>query len=145
LTTLVLDASILVKLFRDEADSPLARAAVIRCAEHRIVHVAPDLALYEVLSVALHYGISFDIPVRLITDLRKAGFQLIEPSAEELKKAEAIATMKTPAYGFPQLKDSIYHAMAIMRGGTFLTADRRHFERTRELGGIQLLADWRPA
>lgn len=145
MTTLVLDASILVKLFRDEPDGPLARAAVVHCAERRVIHIAPDLALYEVLSVALHYGISFDIPVRLITDLRKAGFQLLEPGAEELKKAEVIATMKTPAHGFPQLKDSIYHAMAIVRGGTFLTADRRHFEKTRGLGSVQLLADWQPA
>ena len=141
---LVLDASILVKLFCDEPDSPQAKAAVIHCAERGIVHLAPGLALYEVFSVALHYGVPFDIPIRLIAALKKTGFRFIEPSAEELKKAEAIATTKTPAHGFPALADSIYHAMAILRNGTFLTADKRHFDRTRTFGGVQLLADWRP-
>lgn len=143
--TLILDASILAKLFRDEPDSPAAEAVLVHCARHRLVHKAPSLALYEVLSVALHYGVPFDIPVQIIADLGKAGFELVEPGAEELRKAESIATTKSQAYGFPELKDSIYHAMAIVRGGVFLTADNRHFQRTKTLGNIQLLADWRPS
>lgn len=142
--TLILDASILAKLFRDEPDSPLAEAVVLHCARRRLVHMAPGLALYEVLSVALHYGVPFDLPIKIIADLRKAGFQFVEPSAEELRKAEFIATTKSHTHGFPQLKDSIYHAMAIARDGTFLTADKRHFDRTKALGNIQMLADWRP-
>jgi predicted nucleic acid-binding protein len=143
--TLILDASILAKLFRDEPDSSAAEAVLVHCARHRLVHKAPGLALYEILSVALHYGVPFDIPIRIIADLSKTGFELVEPSAEELKKAESIATTKSDVYGFPELKDSIYHAMAIVRGGIFLTADNRHFQRTKSLGNIQLLADWHPA
>lgn len=142
---LILDASILAKLFRDEPDSSAAEAVLVHCARHRLVHKAPSLALYEVLSVALHYSVPFDIPIRIIADLGKAGFELVEPGGEELRKAESIATTKSQAYGFPELKDSIYHAMAIVRGGIFLTADKRHFQKTRTLGNVQLLADWRPS
>jgi len=34
--------------------------------------------------------------------------------------------------------------MAIERGGTFVTADRKHVEKTRAFGSVQLLSDWRP-
>jgi predicted nucleic acid-binding protein len=141
---LVLDASILAKLFRDEADSPVAEAVLVHCAQRQIVHIAPGLALYEFLFVALHYGVPFDVPIRIIADIKKAGFQFVEPDAAELRRAESIATMKSRTHGFPELKDSIYHAISIMRGGTFLTADKRHVDRTRALESVQLLSDWRP-
>lgn len=141
---LVLDASILIKLFRDEPDSPLAKTAIEHCAEHHIGLLSPGLALYEILSVALHYEVPFDIPIRLIEDLKQIGFLLVEPSPDELRKAEAIATTRDRARGFPELKDSIYHAMAIVRGGTFLTADRRHFDRAGTFGNVRLLSDWKP-
>ncbi|WP_157016471.1 type II toxin-antitoxin system VapC family toxin [Mesorhizobium xinjiangense] len=140
----VLDASLLVKLFRDENDSVLARSAIEHFAENATQMIAPTLVLYEVLSVALHYSVPFDVPMRLLNDLRQVGFLLLEPDFEELKQAERIATSRTPARGAPQLQDSIYHAMAIMRGGVFLTADERHFEKTKSLGCMTLLADWRP-
>jgi predicted nucleic acid-binding protein len=143
--TLVLDASVLVKLFRSEPDSIAARAAVEHSADHNISLLAPGLAVYEVLSVALHYQVPFDIPIRLFDFLKSTGFLFVEPTPAELRKAELIATTKTPAAGFPALKDSIYHAVAIMRGGTFLTADRKHIEKAKDFGHVQLLADWRPA
>ncbi len=38
--------------------------------------------------------------------------------------------------------DSIYHAMAINRHTTFVTADNRHIAKTKQLGSILLLNDW---
>jgi predicted nucleic acid-binding protein len=141
----VLDASVLVKLFRREEDSESARSGIVRCAERGWLLMAPHLMVYEVLSVSLHYEVAFDIPLGLISDMRSAGFRLLHPTPDEFRRAEEIATTRPDAIGRPpQLKDSIYHAMAIERGGTFVTADRRHVEKTRQFGHVVALGDWRP-
>ena len=140
----ILDASVLVKLFRTEDDSATARESVRLAIRRQRPLLAPSLVLYEMLTVALHYEISFEIPLMLLTDLRNVGFTLVEPTTEELLLAGQIASSRHNDRGHPQLEDSIYHAMAIERGGVFITADRKHIEKTAHLVHIALLADWRP-
>lgn len=60
-------------------------------------------------------------------------------------RAEKIAATGHVKSGYPDLENSIYHAMAIERGGIFVTADQRHFAKTRQFGSVVLLADWEPA
>lgn len=141
--SLVLDASILVKLFRREEDSGIAKAAITSWAERQRQLLAPHLVVYETLSVALHYKVPFGIPLGLIADLRRTGLRLVHPTMQELKRAEAIARLRPqPQARPPQLRDSIYHAMAIERGGTFVTADLKHVEKTRHLGNVLALTEW---
>jgi predicted nucleic acid-binding protein len=40
--------------------------------------------------------------------------------------------------------DAAYHALALVRGGTMLTADRRYAKKAQGAGQIQELDDWRP-
>jgi len=141
---LVLDASVLVKLFRAEDDSSTARELVRTGITRGTGLLAPNLILYEMLSVALHYEMSFEIPLMLLADMRDAGFMLVEPSVNELLRAQQIATSRHEGRRSPGLEDSIYHAIAIERGGTFVTADSRHVERTAHFGHVTLLADWQP-
>lgn len=142
--SVVLDASILVKLFRREEDSGIAKAAITGWAERRQPLLAPHLVVYEVLSVALHYEVPFDIPLGLIADMQRGGFRLVHPSSRELLRAESIARHRPATQARPpQLRDSIYHAMAIERAGTFVTADARHVEKTRHLGHVLALSEWR--
>jgi hypothetical protein len=56
-------------------------------------------------------------------------------------RAEKIDTTGHAKSGYPALNDSIYHAMAIERGGVFVTADRRHFAKSKQFGSVVLLAD----
>ena len=44
--------------------------------------------------------------------------------------------------GFPSIYDSIYHALAIHEKAVFLTADKRHYEKSKSFGHICLLKDW---
>ena len=39
--------------------------------------------------------------------------------------------------------DTLYHAMAMQHGGTFVTADERYFAKARALGGIELLSTFK--
>jgi len=40
--------------------------------------------------------------------------------------------------------DAAYHALAILRGGTMLTADRRYVRKATRAGHLQLIDDWQP-
>jgi predicted nucleic acid-binding protein len=141
---IVLDASVLIKLFKDEDDSPLARNVVNHILQRKQPLLAPTIILYEALSSALHVDHPFDGVAELFDRLKMLGLQVEEPNRAELNLAEEIATTQAPGGGFPTLFDSIYHAMAIERGGTFVTADIRHVEKTRHLGHVLSLPEWRP-
>ena len=43
------------------------------------------------------------------------------------------------------LFDTAYHAVAIENDAELVTADERYFERSRQVGRIVRLADWRPS
>jgi len=44
--------------------------------------------------------------------------------------------------GYPALQDSIYHALALEGGGTFVTADKKHLIKTKSFCAVQLLEEW---
>lgn len=39
--------------------------------------------------------------------------------------------------GYPTFNDSMYHAIAITEDALFITADKRHYEKTSQLGNIK--------
>lgn len=142
---IVIDASVIVKLFHSETDSHLAHDAVLAIAASGADFGSPGIVTYEVLAVALHYDVPFEIPLQLFGRMKAAGFQLIEPTDDELILGGQIAATRPKSHGYPELKDSIYHAVAIMRGGAFLTADDTHITKTREFGSAVPLSEWRAA
>lgn len=140
---IVVDVSVFAKLFIDEPDHARAEALFSHALETDLPLAAPSLLLYEALSIGLRHGVPFIEISKLLSRLRLAGLDLAEPTESELLLAERIATTGKSA-GYPGLQDSIYHAMAIERGGTFVTADARHVTRAGQYGHVLLLADWRP-
>lgn len=139
---IVLDASVLIKLFKEEEDSALARNLVNHILQRNQPLLAPTIILYEALSSALHVGHPFEGVAALFDRLKMLGLRVEEPTRAELNRAEEIATTQVPGGGFPTLFDSIYHAMAIERDGTFVTADLKHVENTRHLGNVLALTEW---
>jgi predicted nucleic acid-binding protein len=58
-----------------------------------------------------------------------------------MKKAIDITQQGHPQSGYPSIYDSVFHAMAICNDATLVTADRRHYEKTKQLGHIIQLKD----
>jgi predicted nucleic acid-binding protein len=139
------DASVFNKLFLDEPDRHHAADLFAHCIKAEIDLMAPDILRYEVMSVAMRFGIPFAFVHDILDIHRSAGLRLIEPSLKVLQRAETIATSGHEKSGYPDLHDSIYHALALELGGIFVTADRRHFAKARAFGGIALLENWNAA
>ncbi|MCR9121936.1 MAG: type II toxin-antitoxin system VapC family toxin [Phyllobacteriaceae bacterium] len=138
---IVADASVFNKLFLEEPDRALSVALFDTALRDGIALAAPDLIVHEALSVALHYGVPSHVIFDLLEPLADAGMRLIRPTRAIGERAFAIARGE----GRPSLQDSTYHAVALVEGGTFVTADERHFRKTRHLGAIMLLRDWAAA
>jgi predicted nucleic acid-binding protein len=141
---IVVDASILVKLFKQEDDSAKARTVIDRLLRGDEAYLAPTLVLYEVLSAALHVDYPFAKVGEFFEKLRINGLDIEEPTTDELILAQKIASTAAPSGGYPALFDSIYHAMAMARGAIFLTTDERHTAKAGHLGSVQLLSVWSP-
>ena len=143
---IVVDASVFVKLLKEEEGSSLARSLVDRLLEQREDerYLAPSILLYEALSAALHVELPLEKVGSLLDGFREFGLAIEDPSTAELALAEKIARSEAPGGGHPALFDSIYHAMAIARGGTLVTSDERHFRKAEHYGNVVLLSKWRP-
>ncbi|WP_442581076.1 type II toxin-antitoxin system VapC family toxin [Mesorhizobium sp. ASY16-5R] len=141
---IVVDVSVFAKLFLDEPDHDQAEALFAHALEAELSLVAPSLLLYEALSIALRHGVPFDKVMELLGRLRIAGLEIAQPDESDILLAESITTTGTKTAGYPGLQDSIYHALAIQRGGKFVTADARHVAKAGQFGHVMLLADWKP-
>lgn len=140
---IVVDASVFNKLYLDEHDSNQARDLFTAVLERGIEVTAPQLLTYEVLATALHYGVTFKVVLDILGALRAAGMRLVEPDLAVLERAQTMASSGIKRSDCPQLQDCIYHALAIETGGVFLTADEKHFNKTKHYGNIALLRDYR--
>jgi predicted nucleic acid-binding protein len=141
---IVVDASVVIKLFKDEEGSETARDLFREMRTMERSFLAPTVLVYETLSAALHIEQPFEKVMLLLEQLRRFGLSIEEPTREELVAAESIAKTEAKSGGRPALFDSIYHAMAISRGGTFITADAKHIAKTGRYGAVMLLTDWKP-
>lgn len=141
---IVVDASVFAKLILDEPDSGTAGKLIADAMGAGETLLAPTLLVQETLQIGLRWSIPAETTLDFIETLRTGGFQMREPTRPEYELASKIAQFGDPRSGYPQLADSIYHAMAIVCGGFLLTADRRHAAKAASFGAVKLLADWKP-
>lgn len=61
-----------------------------------------------------------------------------------LAKAFELASLDTQGQGYISIYDATFHALAKIENATLLTADKKHYRKTKDLvGSIALLEDWR--
>lgn len=134
------DASVLLKWVLPSEDEPhadnalLLRAAILDSTVHAMI---PTLWLYEVgNTVARRFP---DHAQAWLSALMKFAIEETLPSKQWLTKAlELVQRHDVTFY------DAAYHAVAIVNGGCFVTADSRYANKTAISGSVVALSDWLP-
>jgi len=140
--TVVVDANVVAKTFAREADAPQAISFLRVCVAEKVNIIAPDLFRYEIAQIAIRKKHALENVADLLEEHISVLVDLQPPKRSVWLQAEKICLDGHVKSGFPSLYDSIYHAMAIVEGGVFVTADRRHYEKSKKYGHIVMLQSW---
>ena len=67
---------------------------------------------------------------------------IVVPSLAIRIKAIEIARTGNPKSGYPELSDSLYHALAIVKDAIFVTNDSKHVAKVNKFGHVEKLANY---
>lgn len=117
----------------------LIRAAIL----NRIKILVPSILLDEITEVLcgnLDNIKDVQIHLKYIDYLAKNEvINIIVPNCNVRMKAIEIARTGNRESGYPELTDSLYHALAILNGAKFITNDKKHISKVKQFGHIQNL------
>ena len=137
----VLDANIYVKLFKKETDSQQAIELLNKLVEEGVEIIEPSVVINEAINTCEVNKQDVSEVCNLFRALIDTNIRFVEMDSELIQQTFKITQQGHPKSGFPTFSDSMYQAIAIREGALFITADRRHFEKTKHLGSIQTLSD----
>lgn len=136
---IVLDASVFVKLFLQEEGHHEVKFFMKKITAENIDIIVPEIFVYEVCSVTQHSGFDTAKAYNLITSYQKVNLKVIAINEKlVLQTIKLIRKNSNPKSGFPSFYDSSYHALAIINECKFITADKKHYDKTKDEGFIEL-------
>lgn len=140
LPLLVPDASVLLKwLLPSELEPDAEKALLLRdaIADESVRAIVPSLWLYEVgNTVARRFPSHAEA---WLSAMMRFGLEEVPPTPEWLTRTLDLTRQHDVSF-----HDAAYHALALMHGGLFVTADYRYAERVQASGSVIPLEDWRP-
>jgi len=139
LPLVVPDASVILKWVLPSEDEPRADRALMlldAIIDNRIHAVVPAFWLYEAGNTVSrrfpeHSGQWMNALMKLDLEVFPATGRWLE-LALELTREHGVT-----------FYDAAYHAVAVTGGGVFVTADARYVDKTRAVGHLALLSDWK--
>ena len=138
----VLDSCVFIKLFLpEEEDSKKALRLMDTIIDEQIEVLVPRLFYYEIFGISKKMGIPSADVWSILQDYEISLLSYVNEDRKTTKKTIEICETGNTKSGFPHFYDSSYHALAILNNCDFITADRRHYEKTKGLGNIKLLAE----
>ena len=133
---IVLDSSVALKwIFADEEGAEHAMRVRNEHASGKNEIVVPSLFFYEIANVLAS-------KVKLSAAETLEAFELIsafEFSVDEFENSEYMESMSFAIKHKVSVYDASYHVLAMRLGCRFLTADRKFFNKVKELGVVELL------
>jgi len=110
--------------------------------------IAPSLLLYELNNcfVVRHVQENRTKQALFIIEkqIKEGSLDIISPSEKILMKARELSNLDTKGQGHISSYDATFHALALLEGATFITADKKHYNKTKKLiGSVMLLEDFK--
>jgi predicted nucleic acid-binding protein len=139
---IVLDSCVFIKMFLDEEDSDLALEFFNKLLEERTKIIVPHLFKYEVFAIAQKNKISLENIAAILENYEKVAIRYEELDSQILPKIISITKEGNIKSGFPSFYDSSYHALAIINECNFITCDKKHYKKTKQLKHIKLLQEF---
>jgi len=134
------DASVLLKWVLPSEEEPHANNALLmRSAilDSTIYALVPPLWIYEVGNTVAR---RFPQQAKAwLSALTKFAIEEVPASKPWLAKTLELTQKHNVTF-----YDASYHALAIVNGGCFVTADTRYVTKTASSGSVIALSDWRP-
>lgn len=147
---LVLDASIYLHFFIQNPHQELASKVFKHILKGSEKAFSPEFVLAEITNVLAKPVNSLNdeqisVYLSLIEKMVATGsLELVSVNFELIRAAARLATWDIPnGQGRISGYDALYHALALQLGCRFLTADRRHYNKTHStLGNVVLLDEY---
>jgi len=137
---IVPDASVLLKWVlptSDETDVEQALSLRSAIAEESVRALVPAHWLYEVANtIARRFP---EQATSWLSAFLRFGFDAVPASYSLIAKALELTRRHDVSF-----YDAAYHAVAIVHGGVFVTADTRYISRVASSGSILALREWNP-
>ncbi len=143
---IVPDANVFLEMVYGRSLQSIARQLITDAIVREIQLVAPSLFLDEITEVLC--GNLDDLEeVRqhlfyLEQLVSKKVLLIAVPSVAIRMKAIEIARTGNPKSGYPELSDALYHALAIINDGIFVTNDSKYIVKVKKFGCVAKLADY---
>jgi predicted nucleic acid-binding protein len=135
----VIDTSVTAKLFFAEEYRKQAKEVYRQAILKEITLLAPELMCYEINNVLTKSSMSLEKVKKCLRFLKKQIqreiITIVPYSFEILEKAAEIANFDTQGQGHISSFDATFHALALLNDAIFLTADKKHYDKTKNLVG----------
>lgn len=138
---IIIDSCVFFKTIIDEDDSELAIKLLSNCIDSNVRIIVPNIFHYEIFAAVIRTNQDIAEVLSLIEDYKKYVFEPINLSYDILLKIKEITKSGSKQSGYPSFYDSVYQAIAIIEDCNFITADQKHYQKTKKFGNIKLLKD----
>ncbi|MCK5201138.1 MAG: type II toxin-antitoxin system VapC family toxin [Spirochaetales bacterium] len=141
----VLDANVFLEYIFGRPLKNFSQQLIKNAILNRIKIIVPSLLLDEITEVLcgnLDNVEEIQKHLKYIEHLAKEGaINIIVPNSNVRMKAIEIARTGNRKSGYPELTDSLYHALAILNGAVFVTNDSKHISKVEQFEHIWRLSD----
>lgn len=140
------DANVFLEYIYDRPLKNHSQQIVHDAILDKIQLIVPGLLLDEITEVLcgnLNSLEEVELHLQYLETLAtERSLHIVVPDSMVRMKAITIARTGNPKSGYPELTDSLYHALAILNDAVFITNDRRHIAKVNEFGHIMALSEY---